>query len=120
MANGSEFESPAILAGIEFKMAHVRTSPVLQRDEGGFAAGMQVDARKLALEGILHAYFLGFSHGPWPSPEEAEHIARRCREQYLAHCSGGDMRVLIATPERTIVLGEWAQPMLFPRAVMLG
>jgi hypothetical protein len=98
--NTIDDRSPAVLIGIEFKMAIARSA---SRVQGGgvraLAEGMLADCRKLAMERIPCAYVLGFSHGPRPSENEAAQIAAACEREYLCHYSAGRIRVLVATPE---------------------
>ena len=106
-------DSPAIHAGVEFKMLHVRTAIEVMGDEG-FVKEMHRDSRKLGLEGIAHAYVLGLSHGPWPEQRYAATIASECRQCYQTYKLDGSIRVLVATPAQTTLLGNWTDSNLFP------
>lgn len=93
--------SPAIVAGIEFKMAIARA------DAGvGCAAisqlrdGMLEDCRKLAHERVPFAYVVAFSHGPEPANhlERVHQVLRSCTEEYRRLNPHGTLTVRLVTP----------------------
>ena len=96
----TEKQTQAIDIGIEFKMAHIRSSLNVNPGEINILIrGMLEDARKLALERIPEAFLVGLSHGPLPDEEEAQNIVTICQEEYGHYNDIDNLRVAIATPD---------------------
>lgn len=100
--------SPALVVGVEFKMAIARsTAGVGVSGVTGLQEGMLADCRKLAWERIPIAYVLGFSHGPRPDSAEAERVAEACITEFRQYNPQGDPRILVVTPELRLQRGSW-------------
>ena len=90
---------PAINVGIEFKMAHWRTTLSIENGAmNKLKAGLLEDCRKLAQERIPHVYTIAFSHGKRPEKEETEDIINECKREYTKYNSKGNIHILIITP----------------------
>lgn len=100
----SQLDLVAIQAGIEFKMAHVRSALYVDRSAiRSFQKEMEIDCRKLAHERVAVAYILGFSHGPAPLQEEARLIFKSCQEQYESASPRGPLKLMLTTPESCLL-----------------
>jgi len=110
-------------AGIEFKMAHVSSTNVVQQGQlNVLKEEMLKDCRKLAHEQATVSYLLGFSHGPPPDANYAETLASDCIVHFREYNPDGDLRVLFTTPSYCRKWGRWLiDPPPNPEApVLLG
>jgi hypothetical protein len=60
---------------------------------------------------------LGFSHGPQPDLSRAQAIVSMCLQLHQARYPNGQLGILIATPQLTVLGGDWSEQVEFPRVV---
>jgi hypothetical protein len=106
---------------IEIKMATFRSAKeVTEGDINRLEDRMLTACRKLAQERVRQSYVVGISHGPLPDMPRAHAMVATCLQLHRARYPDGILSVLVATPTQTILGGDWAEDIEFPKVASQG
>ena len=110
-----------VQAAIEIKMAaFLKAMEVTEGDINRLEDRMLTACRKLAQERIRQSYVVGISHGPLPDLPRAQAMIATCLQLHRARYPDGSLSVLVATPTQTILGGDWAEDVEFPKVASQG
>ena len=104
---------------IELKLAHVQDK--LEISEGQINRledRLLAACCKLAQERVPHAYIIGLSQGPQPDWPRANSMVDACLRLYKARYPDGEISVCVATPEQTLLGGDWLEEVEFPKVTI--
>lgn len=108
----------AIVCAIEIKLASPGEDGEVDRYDINRLEDRMLDAvRKIAAERIQRAFIVGLSQGPPPDLSRAQAIVAMCMQLHSARYPEGNLSVAVATPQQTVLGGEWSEEADFPRVV---
>jgi hypothetical protein len=116
----SRYTSGIIQCVIELKMVNVQDAlETTEADANRLEDRMLASCCKLGQERPKRAYVVGLSRGPLPDLSRARSMVANCLQLYKSRYPGGSLCVLVATPEQTILGGDWPQELEFPNVAVL-
>ena len=118
----SRYTSAIVQCAIELKMVDVHDAlETTEADVNRLEDRMLAACCKLAQERVKRVYILGLSRGPLPDLPRAQSMVANCLQLYQARYPDGKRKlcVLVATPEHTVLGGDWPQGLEFPNVAGL-
>jgi hypothetical protein len=116
----SRYTSGLIQCVIELKMVNVQDAlETTEADANRLEDRMLASCCKLGQEKPKRAYVVGLSRGPLPDLSRARSMVANCLQLYKSRYAGGSLCVLVATPEHTVLGGDWPQELEFPNVAVL-